>query len=45
MGFNLKHTMKSETFTSLLILETVSYSQICLEPGGILFLFTMEAII
>lgn len=38
MGFNLNHTMKSETFTSLLTLETVSSSQICLEPGGILLL-------
>lgn len=45
MGFNTNHTMESETFTSLLILETISSSQICLELGGILFLFTMKTII
>lgn len=31
MGFNMNHTMKPETFTSLLILETISSCTICLE--------------
>lgn len=45
MGFNMNHTTKPDTFTSLLILETISSCTICLEVGGILFLFMLKGII